>query len=45
MTGRVLQRWLHDGAETGRWGYPTGDVKVLPDGRQRGRFEKGTITA
>ena len=45
VTGRVLQRWLHDGAETGRWGYPTGDVKVLPDGRQRGRFEKGTITA
>ena len=35
----------HDGAETGRWGYPTGDVRVLADGRQRGTFEKGTITA
>ena len=41
VTGRVLQRWLHDGAETGRWGYPTGDVKVLPDGRQRGTLREG----
>jgi uncharacterized protein with LGFP repeats len=44
VTGRVLARWLADGAETGRWGYPTGDVRVLADGTQRGTFEKGTIT-
>jgi hypothetical protein len=44
VTGRVLDRWLADGAETGRWGYPTGDVRVLADGTQRGTFEKGTIT-
>ena len=45
VTGQGAARWLDDGAETGRWGYPTGDVRVLADGTQRGTFEKGTITA
>ena len=41
VTGRVLARWLADGAETGRWGYPTGDVRVLADGTQRGHLREG----
>jgi hypothetical protein len=44
VTGAVLTRWVDDGAETGKWGHPTADVKTLADGRQRGTFEHGTIT-
>ena len=44
VTGRVLAALAADGAETGRWGYPTGDVRVLADGRQRGPSRRGTTT-
>ncbi|MGN6634582.1 MAG: LGFP repeat-containing protein [Oryzihumus sp.] len=44
VTGRVLARWKADGAETGTWGYPVGDVSTDADGTEHGAFEHGTIT-
>lgn len=44
VTGRVLARWLADGGEDGRWGYPLTDTTTLDDGRQTAVFEHGTLT-
>ena len=45
LTGRVLEQWRADGAETGQWGYPLTDVVTDADGTEHADFEHGTITA
>jgi len=41
----VLTKWLADGAETGRWGYPLSDVTTNAQGRQQATFEGGVLVA
>lgn len=42
--GIVLERYLKRKGPKGRLGYPTTDVKRLKKGRDRAKFEHGTIT-
>jgi uncharacterized protein with LGFP repeats len=44
MLGAIEQRWLADGAQTGRMGYPTQSVSTAADGiGQYARFQGGSI--
>jgi uncharacterized protein with LGFP repeats len=43
MLGAIQQRWLADGAQAGRMGYPTQSVSTLPAGGQYAKFEHGSI--
>ena len=45
LVGTVLARWLADGAETGRWGYPLSDVRDGPGDTRQATFEGGVLTA
>ncbi|GAA2009587.1 NlpC/P60 family protein [Brevibacterium samyangense] len=42
ITGLMLQEWQAQGSENGSWGYPTGAMITLDDGRFRQTFEGGT---
>jgi LGFP repeat len=41
--GRIFEEYKKQGMATGSLGYPTSDVRRLPDGRQIVRFERGFI--
>jgi uncharacterized protein with LGFP repeats len=43
MLGAVETRWLADGAQAGKMGYPTQSVSNLPGGGQYARFQGGSI--
>jgi uncharacterized protein with LGFP repeats len=45
LTGALLQRWLADGGETGRWGYPVADEEASPAGGRQVRCEGGVLVA
>jgi len=44
LWGPVLDRYLAKGGPNGRLGFPTTDVRRLPNGNLRVRFEHGVIT-
>jgi SpoIID/LytB domain protein len=44
IAGPVLDSYLNHGGPAGRLGFPTTDVRTLPDGSRRARFEHGVIT-
>jgi SpoIID/LytB domain protein len=44
LHGPVLERYLEAGGPGGRLGFPTTDVRRLPNGNLRARFEHGVIT-
>jgi SpoIID/LytB domain protein len=44
LHGPVLDRFLEEGGPGGRLGFPTTDVRRLPNGNLRARFENGVIT-
>lgn len=41
----VYLAWIKAGGATGRYGYPLSDTEQLANGKFRGRFQGGTITA
>ena len=45
ITGALLDRWLADGAEVGRWGYPVADEESSSVGVSQIRCERGVLTA
>lgn len=44
LHGPVLDRYLEEGGPAGRLGFPTTDVRRMPNGNLRARFEHGVIT-
>ncbi len=44
LSDPVLAFYLRKGGPGGRLGFPTSDVRRLPNGNERARFEHGTIT-
>jgi uncharacterized protein with LGFP repeats len=45
ITDALLDRWLADGAEVGRWGYPVDDEESSSIGVSQIRCERGVLTA
>jgi uncharacterized protein with LGFP repeats len=44
LTGALLDRWLADGGEAGRWGYPIADEEPSSTGGRQVRCERGVLT-